>query len=177
MSRAFTKERDDAPEPEIVPRRAQGSRAITPGGFAQLNERLKAATTPGERERLQRTLDAVRVVTPPEDRRTVAFGATVSLSGAAPRTQRYTIAGEDEVDIAHGTIGLDSPLARALMGAHVGDTVLWPRPSGDCAVTVERIGYPGGRRPAPAPLTEEAATPILNPRRRGVEQSGSSSGS
>jgi transcription elongation GreA/GreB family factor len=146
MSRAFTKERDDAPEPEIVPRRALGSRAITPGGFAQLNERLQAATTAGERERLQRTLDTVRVVAPPEDRRTIAFGATVSVSGASARVQRYTIAGEDEVDIAHGIIGLDSPLARALIGAHVGDTVLWTRPSGDCAVTVERIAY--SERPA-----------------------------
>jgi transcription elongation factor GreB len=147
MSRAFTKERDDAPEPEVVPRRAQGSSPITPTGFARLAERIKEATTPSERERLERALAAVRVVPPPTNRRVVAFGATVSVSGAAPKTQRFSIVGEDEVDIARGLIGEDSPLARALLGAHVGDTVLWSRPSGDCAVTVERIAYP---EPKPA---------------------------
>jgi transcription elongation factor GreB len=34
-----------------------------------------------------------------------------------------------------------SPLARALLGARVGQTVTWKRPIGDLVLTVEHIEY------------------------------------
>jgi transcription elongation GreA/GreB family factor len=39
------------------------------------------------------------------------------------RQQEYRIVGEDEADPASGTISYVSPIARALMGGQVGDTV------------------------------------------------------
>ncbi|HQG04583.1 MAG TPA: GreA/GreB family elongation factor [Thermoleophilia bacterium] len=36
-----------------------------------------------------------------------------------------------------------SPLAQALMGAHVGDRVVWRRPAGDVELTVKAIAYDG----------------------------------
>lgn len=67
----------------------------------------------------------------------VQFGCrvVVDISGAE---QAFEIVGEDEADARLGRIAPHSPLARALMGAEVGDVVLWRRPSG--AVEVEIVG-------------------------------------
>ncbi|MGH6941186.1 GreA/GreB family elongation factor [Hypericibacter sp.] len=35
-----------------------------------------------------------------------------------------------------------SPLARAISGASVGDTVLWKRPAGDLSLEILSIKYP-----------------------------------
>ena len=37
-----------------------------------------------------------------------------------------------------------SPLAKALIGARVGDTVKWRRPVGDTDLEILDIHYPGG---------------------------------
>jgi transcription elongation GreA/GreB family factor len=58
----------------------------------------------------------------------VQFGATVTVRrhnghDAAGRTQTFHIVGEDEADPSHGTLSHVAPLARALFGKAVGDTV------------------------------------------------------
>ena len=51
--------------------------------------------------------------------------------------------GCDSADLAALKVSYVSPLAEALMGAHVGDRVTWHRPAGDLELTVERIAYDG----------------------------------
>jgi len=51
----------------------------------------------------------------------VQFGRTVTIEREDGRRQVFRIVGEDEADPAQGRISYVSPLARALMGAAVGD--------------------------------------------------------
>jgi transcription elongation GreA/GreB family factor len=141
MSRAFTKEREDAPEPEIVPPARTGPNHVTAAGLEQLRARLAAAEDPRERERLQHSVDAAVVIEPPADRSVVAFGATVVVADSSRKQQTYTIVGEDEADVKAGKIGSKSPLAVALIGARAGDHVVWHRPVGDRKLTVKSIKY------------------------------------
>ena len=66
---------------------------------------------------------------PPE---TVRFGVTVVLTDddTGERVQ-YTITGEDESDVSAGLISVTSPVARALLGKHVGDEVNVRVPKGN----------------------------------------------
>lgn len=141
MSRAFTKEREDAPEPEIVPPARSGPNYVTAAGLVQLRARLEATDDPRERERLTHGLEAAVVVEPPEDRSVAAFGATVVVKDSSRKQQTYTIVGEDEADVKAGKIGATSPLALALIGARAGDSVVWHRPAGDRTLTVKSIAY------------------------------------
>jgi transcription elongation GreA/GreB family factor len=70
----------------------------------------------------------------------VAFGATVTVR-APSGVQRWTIVGEDEADPDAGKVSYVSPLARALLGARVGQKVVWRRPAGPLRLTVEKIAY------------------------------------
>jgi transcription elongation GreA/GreB family factor len=53
----------------------------------------------------------------------VAFGHTVTFEREDGRKQSFRIVGEDEADPARGTISYVSPVAKALMGKSVGDSV------------------------------------------------------
>jgi transcription elongation GreA/GreB family factor len=135
------KEREDAREAPLGPRLPPNSRPISARGLEELKRLRAAAVDPDESARLEAILNAAQVIGPPADRSTVAFGATVTIDGASGKAQRFTIVGEDEVDIPQSRIGLASPLARALLGARVGSTVVWTRPAGDRTVTVTSIDY------------------------------------
>ena len=56
----------------------------------------------------------------------VAFGLTVTIAREDGRVQTFRIVGEDEADPKRGAISYVSPLARALLGKEVGDTVAAP---------------------------------------------------
>jgi transcription elongation factor GreA len=61
----------------------------------------------------------------------VKFGATVTIEDAeSGEPQRYTIVGEHEADIKKGRISIGAPVARALIGKEVGDTVTVNNPKG-----------------------------------------------
>ena len=53
----------------------------------------------------------------------VRFGATVTLLREDDTRQTFRIVGEDEADPSAGSISYVAPLARALTGKSVGDTV------------------------------------------------------
>jgi transcription elongation GreA/GreB family factor len=131
MSRAFTKEQDDAPEPPPIKLVRLLPYAATPARYAELQAMAD-----------ERALDAV-VIPPPEDRSRVAFGAIVSLSGIAAAPASYTIVDDEDANIRAGKLGRSSPLAQAVIGAHVGDTVTWHRPIGDAKVKIETLRYEG----------------------------------
>ena len=61
----------------------------------------------------------------------VKFGATVTIEDTdSGEKQRYTIVGEHEADIKKGRISIGAPVARALIGKEVGDTVTVTNPKG-----------------------------------------------
>ncbi len=53
-----------------------------------------------------------------------------------------TIVGDDETDASAGRIGWSAPLARALIGAKVGDERAVRIPAGEKFYQVTAIGYP-----------------------------------
>ena len=64
-----------------------------------------------------------------EDR--VVFGATVDLEDVESGAKvTYQVVGEDEADIKEGKISISSPIARALIGKHEGDTAEVNAPGG-----------------------------------------------
>ena len=141
MSRAFMKERDDAPEPQILTRDPAEPQLMTASGLEQLHAKRLGAVTPMERLRIDNAIAAAVVVEPPLDMSIVAFGATVRVDGAAAQERTYTIVGTDEADVGAGRVSVHSPLADALMGARVGDRVRWSRPAGDRTLNILEVRY------------------------------------
>jgi transcription elongation GreA/GreB family factor len=68
-------------------------------------------------------LASAQVVRPPADRTFVHFGAKISIRRDDGREQTFRIVGEDEADPSRGTVSHASPIARAMIGHKVGDTV------------------------------------------------------
>jgi transcription elongation GreA/GreB family factor len=142
MSRAFVKERDgddaldELPERPISPHpnlvTAEGL-AYIDAEIARLQQQHAAAQAANDRGALARSArdlrywtarrSTARVVPPPTDSSRVQFGSTVTIVRDDERRQTFRIVGEDEADPARGTLSHVSPLARALFGKQVGDSV------------------------------------------------------
>jgi len=71
----------------------------------------------------------------------VHFGATVKMLDEDGKEHRFMLVGDDEADVTAGRISWASPLAKAMIGAKVGDTVKWHRPAGDAEVEIVEIRY------------------------------------
>jgi transcription elongation factor GreA len=56
-------------------------------------------------------------------------------------TQRYTIVGEHEADIKRGRISIQAPVARALIGKEIGDTVTVQSPKGKREFEVTEVEW------------------------------------
>ena len=72
----------------------------------------------------------------------VRFGATVELADEADRRRVLTLVGDDEADATAGSIGWSAPIARALLGAKVGDERIVRLPAGEKSYEVIAISYP-----------------------------------
>lgn len=92
---------------------------------------------------LARRMKAVRVVDPAAqvDRSRVFFGARVEIADEDDNRQVVQLVGDDEQDAGAGRIGWNSPLARALRGAGVGDVRAVSLPSGSREWEVMAISY------------------------------------
>jgi transcription elongation GreA/GreB family factor len=140
VSRAFVKESDEAfaelpdrpisPHPNIVTPEGLAAIECTLSRLRQDFARVAAANDRAALAALSRDLRywssrkaTARVATTPADNSAVQFGHAVTILRDDGRQQTYRIVGEDEADPAHGTISHASPLARALGGKAVGDTV------------------------------------------------------
>jgi len=75
----------------------------------------------------------------------VRFGATVELADEDDQRRILTIVGDDEADASSGRIGWNAPLARALIGARVGDERIVRLPAAEKSYEVMRIDYPPAR--------------------------------
>ena len=74
----------------------------------------------------------------------VVFGATVQLADVDTDEEKtYQIVGDLEADIKQGLIAISSPLARALIGKHEGDTVEIDAPAGRREYELIRVAYEG----------------------------------
>lgn len=92
---------------------------------------------------LTKRLDSAVVVDPGDREQTdqVFFGATVTVIHASGEEKTYSIVGIDETDVARGRISWISPLAKALMKAHEGDTVNLRTPAGTESVEIIAVEY------------------------------------
>lgn len=163
MSRAFVNEdagndRPDLPELPVPP----GPNIVTPRGLAALQARIaqrqadlsalkaraerldKLPEAAAERDLrwLEARLKAAVVIDPAtHDLTEVAFGLAVTVADPDGTQTTYEITGEDEADAPRHRIAPNSPLARALLGAQIGDIVTWKRPAGLLDLEVIRITH------------------------------------
>jgi transcription elongation factor GreA len=72
----------------------------------------------------------------------VKFGATVTIEDTeSGDSSTYTIVGEHEADIKKGRISIGAPVARALIGKEIGDTVNLPSSKGKREVEVTKVEW------------------------------------
>jgi transcription elongation factor GreB len=95
---------------------------------------------------LVRRLDRAEVVDPAVARDEgeadrVYFGATVTVADARGDERTVSIVGIDEIDTAHGYVSWISPVARALLRARVGDTVVVRTPAGPEELEIVDVRY------------------------------------
>ena len=93
---------------------------------------------------LAKIMKQAKVVDPTKQqaRDQVRFGAIVELADEDDNRRTLTIVGDDETDAASGRIGWSAPLARALIGARVGDERIVRLPAGEKSYEVLAISYP-----------------------------------
>ena len=93
---------------------------------------------------LSKVMKSAKVIDPAkqEQRDTVRFGATVELADDNDDRRVLTLVGEDEADASAGQISWAAPIARALVGARVGDERMVRLPVGEKSYEVMRISYP-----------------------------------
>ena len=132
VSRAFTKEIDDAPAERIqrlgVP--VPELNFVTPAGFAAAKSELEQLVrTGGDADRIRELTDHLATAQPlePTDRDVIGIGAHVTVEDDDGKRTSYRIVGAIEADAKQRALSWQSPLAQALWGARVGDTVMLPR--------------------------------------------------
>jgi len=93
---------------------------------------------------LNKRLDEVTVVNQrPADTSRVYFGATVELEDDQGNTFCYRLLGADEIDPKTGTISIDAPMGRALLGKQVDSEIVLETPSGRHSYLITEIRYDG----------------------------------
>ena len=72
----------------------------------------------------------------------IVFGCTVTLvEQGSDQEVRYKIVGEDEADVKEDTISVLSPMARAMVGKSLGDTVVVKSPDGEREYEVDTVEH------------------------------------
>lgn len=158
MSRAFVREDgpDLAPLPDLP--LSPHPNWVTASGLARLREALARtqgllAALRSRPDRLDRLPEAAAerdirylearlksaILVEPKDTQEVAFGHTIRVADEDGTETAYRIVGEDEADAAQHLIAPQSPLARALIGAAIGDVVVWARPAGQMQLEILEI--------------------------------------
>jgi len=93
---------------------------------------------------LSKVMKSAKVVDPAmqEQRDAVRFGATVELADEEDERRIITLVGEDEADASSGQVSWAAPIARALVGARVGDERIVRLPAGEKSYEIVKISYP-----------------------------------
>jgi transcription elongation factor GreB len=165
VSRGFVKEDDLERAGTDLPERRVSvlPNYVTPFGLAQLQaqatalEQQQQALLPNKDDPvtqqtlaplrrdlryLETRLESVILIDPAtQSNDTVLFGATVNVEDEEGNPHQFTIVGEDEADIALNKVSWVSPVAKALIGHKVGETVNWLRPAGNLSLDILAITY------------------------------------
>ncbi|RRV06181.1 transcription elongation factor GreAB [Pseudomonas sp. v388] len=161
MSRAFVNEDNAAADASQPVERLVSNQPnyVTARGLVLLQKQVRslqvqhsAQTALGDTSDKQRVADLERdlryytqrlqtaqVVTPALSTDKVQIGSWVTFADEDDKRQRVQLVGEDQANAGQGLINWGSPLGRALLGAQVGDEVLWKRPAGDQMIEVVLI--------------------------------------
>jgi transcription elongation factor GreB len=165
MSRGFVKEDDlehagtDLPERPI----SQHPNYVTPFGLSLLQKEANAldqtrvaltqrkddAIAQQEIAKIDRDLrylsmrleQAILVDPTQQPKDNILFGAKVEVEDEEGNHLQFTIVGEDEADISQNKVSYVSPIAKALIGRKLGDTVVWQRPAGNMILDIIDINY------------------------------------
>jgi len=147
MSVAFTREEDYESQAADLPDRPISTHAnlVTASGLAAIEAELAQARAAygaaqqqggvsADRTAMARATRDLRywsarrasaqLTEPDPEADKVQFGRVVELEREDGRRQTFRIVGEDEAQPGQGSISYVSPIARALMGRHVGDVAL-----------------------------------------------------
>ncbi|MEX0628180.1 MAG: transcription elongation factor GreA [Cucumibacter sp.] len=74
--------------------------------------------------------------------KTVKFGATVSLADEdSGEKKTYMIVGDQEADVSQGRISISSPIARALIGKAVGESIEVAAPGGPRGFAILKVSF------------------------------------
>ena len=165
MSRGFVKEDDlEHAGTDLLERPVSSEpNYVTPTGLKQLQDELQklddlrlqlmqkeddpfaaqqlAETARDLRYYAARLENAELVDTAKHPQDEIRFGAMVNVEDEQGQLQEFIIVGEDEADIAHNKVSWASPLAKALIGHKVGETVSWKRPAGNTDLEITAIRY------------------------------------
>ncbi|WP_447742943.1 GreA/GreB family elongation factor [Pseudomonas laurentiana] len=161
MSRAFVNEDQAAAQADqpVERRVSEQPNYVTASGLRQLQERVaelhaqrSELQAQGERADKQRLADTERdlryfsarvqsaqVVPAATSQSKVQIGSRVRFADAQGQEHEVRLVGEDEADAGRGLINWGSPLGRALLGAGVGDEVVWRRPVGEQVIEVIEV--------------------------------------
>ena len=91
---------------------------------------------------LSKRIDIMKIVDrPPADTSIIRFGAQITLLSSIDGQVEYRIVGVDETDAPKGHISIDSPVAKALLGKTVGDTIEVELPECLAHIEVMAIKY------------------------------------
>jgi transcription elongation GreA/GreB family factor len=141
MSSAFVREQDDTVREDMADRPISPHRnLVTPEGFvhieaerARYQSAVEQASEAGDPHALalaQRELrywtarrSSAVIVQPISDTSQVRFGHVVTLKLASGEKLAFRLVGEDEADPPKGLLPYVAPLAKALLGKSVGDTL------------------------------------------------------
>lgn len=164
MSRAFVKENDLEHAGIDIPERPVSAHPnyVTPTGLQQLEneadllgkERAQLkdlqAVEPLTRQKIAmidrdlryigaRLATAILVEQAASENTAIVFGAKVTVEDEEEKLHTFIIVGEDEADLASNKVSYISPIAKALIGRKIGDTVEWQRPIGNTQLTIMAI--------------------------------------
>jgi transcription elongation factor GreB len=169
MSKAFTRESDDAPDAAPIVRpvsslppgarnyitadgerrmreeldrfiREERPRLASASGDADAKQRLQ--TLDGRIRQLQQILQTVEIVPASSSSDGQArFGAVVTVRRSNGEEEQYRIVGIDETDIDRGWVSWLSPIAKALLNRKTGETVRFRFPSGQEQLQIVSVTY------------------------------------
>jgi transcription elongation factor GreA len=104
--------------------------------------REKQSFIEGRLKEIEGLLSRAEIIDPTKLSGAIKFGATVKLVDEDTEEKKvFQIVGEQEADVANGLLNIRSPLARALIGKEVGDSVEVMTPGGGRAYEVLSVEF------------------------------------
>jgi transcription elongation GreA/GreB family factor len=162
MSKAFTREDDERESDVSFVRASAGQNYLTADGAARLTAELnqlederrqllasgeesaaeKARAIEAGIRRISQVLSTATVLSPPtEATAEIRFGAFVTVRDETSAEDEYRIVGPEEVDLERNWISPVTPIARALLGRHAGETVQLKTAGGERVLKVIHVSY------------------------------------